>query len=589
MLNETWRLWQALERAKIEIEPQHPLIHPLPNSEKNLLRVRLNDQGEVVSVEGVADNERSGIKRIVRSSDGSFPVIKINKPLLNITDSVKWNDIKELEPQITKSWADVGWKWSNSLEKANVLIEKLAGDEKGENIVRLARSFRKSLENNTAFISKIGTIALDRLRTGQLASSERVVRELLIGKGKDNRGKDKKISLLFVLELENDNLIYQMKLWQRIADVLPTNLSATERIHEHHADKSAFGGNGILLKEPFPSVKLKTLGAYFPLMSMASDTDKAKCNKRYGLTEYITCPVTTEQSRRMLDALTWIVTRDEGTTWRGVASGKFEMDGRTKKKKELRDLLIVFVDEKPDVDAKTASYFGSGSGVTQAQFEVDAKAVCDALNSVVRAHPKSRLNMFLLRKASDGQAQIALAESPTVKEVLDAAERWQRAVHENLPVVTLYLQPSRTFDKKNIPEVKDARPLAPYPDQVVRLLSYQWVRDGSSPRPKGAGKPQKPYHEVIGPGLGDVLALMLRMEGKWKSVASQMLDLLVRRTEPLLIGVFGAQHAYGPRKAQGRHEPLFDYPRPSRETALRAVAVFGILLEALESRKEMIR
>jgi hypothetical protein len=91
---------------------------------------------------------------------------------------------------------------------------------------------------------------------------------------------------------------------------------------------------------------------------------------------------------------------------------------------------------------------------------------------------------------------------------------------------------------------------------------------------------------VVGPGLGEVLHLMLRTEGRWEPAARRMLDMLVQRLTPLLIGVFGAQHAYGPRKAQNKPEPLFDYPRSSREAALRTIAVAAILLDALGEQKE---
>ena len=214
----------------------------------------------------------------------------------------------------------------------------------------------------------------------------------------------------------------------------------------------------------------------------------------------------------------------------------------------------------------------------------DAKAVCDALSGVVREHPKSKLNLFLIRKASDGQAQVALSESPLVTDVLKAAERWQESVRYNVPDITMYL-PENTINNQKLPAVEKARPFAPYPDQVVRLLSHQWVRDGASPRGP-SGKPQKASQEIAGPGLGEVLVLMLRMEGKWEAAARGMLDLLIRRLETLLVGIFGAQHAYGPRQSQGKHESLFDFPRPSREAALRAVSLFGILLDALGSRKE---
>jgi hypothetical protein len=597
MLNEVWRAWKALETANIPVNLPHPLIKPLPVSEKNLLRVRLNDEGEVVSVEDVTDAERSGIQRIVQTSDGSFPVIKVNQPFLNLpAESTIWNGLAKRDSDklnlldsvyagaTRRTWADAGWKWSNSLEKANLIVKRLSGDEQGASIVGLAKRFQKALQSEDEFISQIGQVALNQLRTGRVGSLK-TVQELLVGKGKDNQGKDKKISVLLVLELDNDVSIHLGRLWESVASVLPTNLSARQRDHKHRAAISAFGGDGDLLEEPFSQVKMPVLGAYFPLLSMASDADKAKCNKRYGLTEYTVCPVTSVESRRMAGALEWLVTRDEGTTWRGVASGKFEMDARTHRKKEKKDLLIVFVDEKPDLDAKTASYFGSGAEITEAKFEVDSKAACDALDAVVQEHPMSKLNLFLIRKASDGQAQIALAESPSVKDVLEAVKTWQQAVRENTPVVTVYLQPDRTFDNKDIPEVRDAQPLTPYPDQVVRLLSYQWVRDGSSP--KGTdGKPQRANQAVIGPGLGEVLALMLRTKGKWEPAARRMLDLLVHRAGALLIGVFGAKHAYGPRHAQGKHEPFFDYRRESRETALRAVAVFGILLDALASRKE---
>jgi len=105
---------------------------------------------------------------------------------------------------------------------------------------------------------------------------------------------------------------------------------------------------------------------------------------------------------------------------------------------------------------------------------------------------------------------------------------------------------------------------------VIRLLSHQWIRDGSV------------QQAIVGPGLGEVLNLMLRTEGKWKPAAQRLLSLLIQRVSPLLIGLFAAKHAF----SHGAREPLDNYPRESRETALRAVAVLGILLDSLDSRKE---
>jgi len=597
MLNETWRVLQALERAGMTIGVPHPLIQSLPVAEKNILRVRLNDSGGIISVQEVLVEERLGIRRIVKTSDGSFPVIKVNQPFLFLpAESALWDKLGKARADQTRidlmseaakqgsyrTWTEAGWKWTDSLSKADILLDRLKSNKQCKDMIDLAARFKKALEGEkNKFISAIGAMVLKQLKKGSLGAVK-TAQELLVGKGKDNRGKDKKISVLLVMELDGDKSIHQAHLWESIAEVLPTDLATTQRCLRHYAAASAFGGDGALLEEPFSAVKL--LGARFPLISMASSADKAKCNKRYGLTEYTVCPVTSGQSRRMAGALEWLVAKDKkGMTWQYMPSGRFEMDPRTHRKKEKQDLLLVYVEEKPELCAKTASYFGSGIEITQAQFDADARAVCDALRGILLVKPKSKLNLFLIRKVSDGQIQLVLAESPMVKDVLDGAERWQTGA-KNIPPVTMYL-PEMPLGKERFPAVADAHPLTPYPDQVVRLLARQWMRDGSSPM--GADrKPQKATQEIAGPGLAEVLALMLRTEGKWWSTALQMLDLFIRRVNPLLIGVFGAQHAYGPRRAMGHHEPLFDYPRGSREIALRAVAVFGILLDALGFKKE---
>jgi len=588
MLSETWKVWEALKAAKIPLELPHPLIKPLPVSEKNLLRIRLNEEGRAVSIENVADEERIGINRILKTNDGSFPVIKINQPILTLpleskiwttlqtrseTDKIKALDsvcADAIKKGMVRDWQEAGWNWNNSLEKAKIIIDKLKDNRHADGIVLVARRFEMALQRKKGFLQEIGQVALSQVKEGKLQSLK-TIQELLVGKGKDRQGRDKKISALFVLELDGTGTIHRKQLWQSVANVLPTDLSATVRDHEHRAAASAFGGDGGLLEEPFPQIKLPVLGAYFPLISMASDGDKAKCNKRYGLTEYTICPVTPTESRQMAGALEWLVTRAEGTTWRGVASGKFEMNPRMRKKTEKEDLLVAFLNEMPDIPVKTASYFGAGRAVIEGQFEVDAKAVCDALYGIVREQPKSKLSLFLIREASDGQAQVALAESPPVKEVLEAAERWQRAAKENIPPVTIYLPEDR---KRRLPAKEKAKPSAPYPDQVVRLLSHQWIRDGST------------QQAIVGPGLAEVLNLMMRSEGKWRPAAQRLLNLLLQRVTPLLIGLFAAKHAYGPRSSRGIREPLDDYSRESRTTALRAVAVLGILLNSLDSRKE---
>ncbi len=594
MLNETWRLWQALMRAAITPEAQHPLIKPLPTTAKHLLRIRLDDSGDVQAVEEIADDHRAGIRRIVQTSDGSFPVVKVNQPLLSIrARSPIWRLLNRRRNRRGSSrkqrllarcvrlyppreWKEAGHNWTKSREKSELVLKGLANGTEAPGMATLCRRFQAALDGDDAakMIRSIAETALASWQQGHLSSTE-TLQELLVGRGKGGNGRDTKLSVLLVLDVDqdSDDLVYDKKVWRSVAGVLPMNIAAKKSTHAHRADQSAFGTDNALLTGPFPQVWLPVLNAYFPLLSMASDGDKAKCNRRYGLTEFTVIPVSEQAAMRMQDALAWIVCKErEGETWSGVANGKFIRDRRKGTKRDDRDLLIAFVEDKPHVHAQTAKYVGQGQDVSDAQFEVNAKAIADAFNADPQIRPTSKLHFFLLHKATDGQVQVALDVSPTVQDVLDAAERWVTAAKGNAPYVRLWLPAEVRGDQER--KAGHGRVMPPFPDQVVRLLSHQWVRGGTQSL------------AVIGPSLGDVLDMMLRTEGKCEPAARRMLKMLIHRLTPLLIGTFGAQHAYVSRKAQKKHEQLFNYPRPSCEAALRAVATAAILLEVLGEHKE---
>ena len=326
---------------------------------------------------------------------------------------------------------------------------------------------------------------------------------------------------------------------------------------QHPARACAYTGEEQPLQvSTFPKVRLPILNKDFPLVSMFSE---AACNQRYGLTDAFIVPVAKEVALHLQDALAWIVAEErKGKTWRGVASGQFEPSQGGKK--ERFDLLIVYVDGEPEISVNAANLFGTDETVQQKQFETDAKAVCDALDRIRRERPRSKLNIFLVRKASEGQAHVVVAESPSVEDILSAAEWWQQAA-ANVPTVTLPVP-----GKKGDPAIS-AEPEVPHPDRVVRLLSEEWVTNGLR------------ANKVSSIGLGEILDLMLDTSGKREPVAQHMLDLTVRRLGPLLLGVFGAMYA-------GKQDRLDKYHVKARQIGLRAVSTLGILLNAVGRRKE---
>ena len=244
-----------------------------------------------------------------------------------------------------------------------------------------------------------------------------------------------------------------------------------------------------------------------------------------------------------------------------VANGKWEGSGRNKKEK--KDLLLVYCDGQPVISDEAADTFGSDEGEKRDQFENDAMAICRALEGIIKQRPQSRLHILLIGKADKEKKQILMHIAPTSQEVLDAAERWQNGVRDNLPIITIPLPPDKRGEK-----TIQAQPCPPYPDRVVRLLSSEWVRGGMDEL------------KLDGPALRHVLDMMLRSAGIWEHTAKNLLGITIQRIGPLLIGIAASLHS-------GEKEQIEKFRPYVRETALRAIALFGILLHVLESRKEM--
>lgn len=251
----------------------------------------------------------------------------------------------------------------------------------------------------------------------------------------------------------------------------------------------------------------------------------------------------------------------KGKTWRMVANGKWEGSGRNKKEK--KDLLVVYCEGQPIISEDAADTFGSDEGEKRDQFENDAKALCRALEGIIKHRPQSSLHLLLIGKADKEKKHILMHITPTPQEVLEAAERWQRVVRENLPMVALPFPPEEKGQKAVL-----AYPLPPYPDRVVRLLSSEWVRGGTDEL------------KLEGPALRQVLDLMLRSPGKWEEAAKNLLYLTIDRIGLLLVGVAAAFHS-------GEKERIEKFKPPAREAALRTVALLAILLDALGRQKEV--
>lgn len=600
MLNEAYDLLQALGNADIELPSyQQGVVTPGKGSGP-CLRVRLQQDSSISSIEALTDEEWSGLWTIMDGNQNSRPVVRLNVPLLRIpledawwisvgyTNKQKRVNVSEIErlnalkvALDTSDWfqsfimpsGDEDRKsktpaekasdlWTRVRDRAKELSASLSDTNDLADVQSVFERFGK-LPDMQDFAAHLRSAIKARLESGNLPVD--LVESLLVGKlkrpTKEGEWEPSELTVQLAFDIDNGGTIYRRKTRTALEAALEAQ-DSREGGNKPAGDSKiacAYGSAGPLQNDAFPNPQLRIVAEKgMPLVSMFSE---APANTRYGLTDSAIVPVGHMLAVHMASALFWATSGErEGKTWRGVASGIFD------KSREQRDLLITYVDGKPQIDAAIADFFGEDQDSVNKQFEVDSEAVCDALSAIARELPSSKLRVFALRQVSPGQVQVVLSRTLNPMQIITGAKLWNEGA-ANLPPISIPLP----MEKGKAPE--DGHPMAPYPDQIVRLLSHQWIREGAKK------DKQEPFTPVAGPSLGSVIDLLVREPGKVKSIARDLLRRCLIQVGPLLNGLVGAIRT-------NKKERYEQYPLKNRYPALIACSTIGLVLHALNSRKE---
>lgn len=582
MLGEVYLLRRALEEANMEMQKLHPSIKPPGVTSGPIMRVRLAKDGSVVGIEAIAQGEIAGLWTHMDGNHSSFPVLRIREPLLLLPDNHRFSwqppadgskakkvapadKRRELQGAIAQCSTSI--KMENSLELLKRISaskgEMLATATENTNIsivAEVCRAFQTALalpdeqDGSSAFLTELNKQVINFLDTCDESSLQAV--ELLLFTPAPATSKDKRMPVQIVLDSDDpDSKMYRRATRTAIALTLLDGESGSQPVRgtEQKASTVACAFTGShheeLYSGSFPKISLPvvaTKGALLFTMNSA-----APCNERYGQKDTALMPVSRSLVLKLQDALSYIVAPErKDKTWRAIASDK---PGQT-------DLLIVYVDGMPEIDKGVAALFGTDEDQTQRQYNVDVEAVCKALNGIVVERPDSLLHLFIVRKASEGQAFIALIETPTVAEVLAGAHWWQQA-GENVPVFTVPVQVQK--------QTQDWIPQTPSPSQVTQMLTQLWTPVGSS---------KVRVNKVRGIAFSEILNLMLTPTRQVKAQASarRILQTVLRSETKLLVGIGGCRHGW-----QGWET----YSDDARKVALRATSLIGIALYALGSEK----
>lgn len=567
MINELQLLSQSLLDNGITVPVQHPWIEGIRKGEA--LLVNMSEDGSVHSLDHCSPERVKTFWNIKESNKATFPKINVDplwrcwgdkvllKRIAEAGVDGEWDKWFEGADELLSSASEIfckdsetkirSWKkdkWSRLYKFPSELILPGLTDE-NEGVQDLIRCFESFREFDEASIDRlfiqIARMLVEELRSGRM-DCFKLVQQLLIGKPDAELNKQPQTVLIFNHSKEGVVVANQDQAFALGAALL----SSCSGRSDYMCPLTGLATEGATDK--FPNPKLPIIGNAY-LMAMNKD---APCHERYGKIGAGIFPVSSEACTRLDNVLRYITSESrKHKTWMSVVSGKWE--GHPKK--EVRDLLICYVENMPVLqdEMMLAAMMGGDSG-DELRFESISSMVCDSLRKHTVPDGNSVIRVFVIRKISKGQTQIVMNEFCSIPELTGAADSWRRA-SENHPTYSLWL-PSKKGEK-----TRKTEPGVPFPADLIRLLQYQWIREGSE------------CCKLDSRSLVFAYDLFFDRQARTEDASNQTLRLILQRMSPLLIGA-------------GRMPNSSDHSVFAKRSVLQAVVFLGIALFKLGHTKE---
>lgn len=530
MLAELLQVARNLTAQKIDIPLSHEDFGKPGLSGHTTFKVALDINGKIVKIETLLTQDAAGLWTLKKGKKRFFPCIRISDPLIKLDpDDSRWgtvsagtpDDVRKFLSSIHDSVQPVDLSGlCNEYVKRISRWQPPAGTVFIDRIHNFAEAFSLFAKNPKDVSKAIVDAVEAKLRQHIPDEEMRMLLALLVGVRKESKKKgvtvECKVQLCldFIPEDDLTFTLYQPRVSRIVLQCLNSEITPKTNI-----GICSLGGSGPLLRGSFPEWSVP------PVISMPlspfSKFSEAECNYRYGRADQDAFPVSAGIARGLVGALRQL-TSDEfrGRTWCPLKSGKLE------KKKDREDILIAY----PSFAASELSVVKLISGQQHEEDEESGSAhkrFADAAEPVIRAIGAriaesdivEYLTLLLIRQISPGQIQLAYSAMPTIQEFGEAIQEWEMS-DKNLPTNLCVPLPSQT----TISGFSCLPPRLLFPEDVSRVLSHQWVRDGTESM------------RLEGPPVSIVLDLFLRKSGVWQESAERLLELTLVRTEALLVG-----------------------------------------------------
>jgi hypothetical protein len=582
-----------------------------PGLSTNLnLRLLLSEDGKIVRLETLQAADAISLWTLKKGNFKFFPAVRMPNPLVALpTDDPAWKALKKPTAEALRSLLS---NWKQKVQPVNLPSEReqatrmLKWEHDDKEAVGRIQAFAGQFLELTKDPEVLASMLVTALEASLISATDeklfKPLLALLCGVLKETKNKPPKVETNvqiifdFLAAHEISGGLYNAKMSRVVIECLNQEESSKSvkrrKVEMISATREcAFEGRAMPLldaKSKYPDWYAKpVIGNQFKPFAKNS---AAPCNCRYHVADAEGFSIGVDTAKALVAAGCSITSPEaRNKTWRSLHSGKFETV--KSKKKETFDVLIAYptfdwkdlvpvsIFGRPDSEKKTsdipdeddAVVFNSSQAFTQV-----AETFVSALKSVVSSADLERkyIRLLILRSISPGQVQLAYSATPTCGHFAAAVKHWV-ASEKNLPPRLTVPLPSKKAEKG----FGWFAPNLLFPDDAIHVFSHQWMRGGTE------------SSRLQTPPVSAILDVFLQREGVWQDTARQLLETLLPRVEPLLIGAGNILHRLDREDASawrdfapktGAGQPDKSKPDP-RYYLAKSLSLIGTLLHSLNS------
>lgn len=487
MINELYKLSEAMHGADIETGEWHRKYKPIPNVNAHSPCFRITISGGRVLEISSVDKELASLLRKYGTNQGTFPNMNLT-PLYRVTDEAAKKAILGLRPEaldtakleeVRSFCTENNWegrpqsKYRNSMK--NVPEELTALVPEFEPLRILIEESRFFLEP-AALHRELEDAAFRMLSERRDVS---LALALLFHLGSpDKRAKDDSKNLSVALETPR---LVQMGIpavsYRFVTELNRALLSAenAEASDEEAGDVDAFGNSFRSVAGPMPEVKLAG-GFEVKLRTMFK---AQRCQTRYGRIESASYPISAETRKTLQSSLAWL--------------GSAEQKGKTWIKTDEKEILFAYPSRLPRTPTSYVNSFapvGGGGSDASSGSESLFTACAERLISELRQGKEAgtdpaadRLHVFVLKQIDRGRVKVVYTRQTDARELEMLSEGWAAGC-------------------ENLPPFSFGRPRVIFPLNAADALNRFWKQDGKPAAPQFKLIPR--YHGVellLEPGM----------------------------------------------------------------------------------------